>query len=54
MPSAPKALIVTNGLLDPSRYRALGVRVCPLVPIANRPLVLHVLEGLRAAAARPT
>ena len=52
MPSAPKALIVTNGLLDPSRYRALGVRVCPLVPIANRPLVLHVLEGLRAAGVR--
>ena len=41
-----------NGLLDPSRYRALGVRVCPLVPIANRPLVLHVLDGLRAAGVR--
>ena len=52
MPSPPKALILTNGLLDPSRYRALGVRVCPLVPIANRPLVLHVLEGLRAAGVR--
>jgi glucose-1-phosphate thymidylyltransferase len=52
MPSPPKALILTNGLLDPSRYRALGVRVCPLVPIANRPLVLHVLEGLRTAGVR--
>ena len=29
-----------------------GVRVCPLVPIANRPLVLHVLDGLRAAGVR--
>jgi glucose-1-phosphate thymidylyltransferase len=52
MSAAPKALIVTNGLLEPSRYRALGVRVCPLVPIANRPLVLHVLDGLRAAGVR--
>jgi glucose-1-phosphate thymidylyltransferase len=49
MSGAAKALILTDGLLDPSRYRALGVRVCPLVPIANRPLVLHVLDGLRAA-----
>ncbi len=52
MLAPPKALIVTSGLLDPSRYRALGVRVCPLVPIANRPLVLHVLDGLRAAGVR--
>jgi glucose-1-phosphate thymidylyltransferase len=52
MPAPPKALIVTSGLLEPSRYRALGVRVCPLVPIANRPLVLHVLDGLRAAGVR--
>jgi glucose-1-phosphate thymidylyltransferase len=52
MSGAPKALVVTNGMLEPSRYRALGVRVCPLVPIANRPLVLHVLEGLRAAGVR--
>jgi glucose-1-phosphate thymidylyltransferase len=52
MPVSPKALIVTSGLLDPNRYRALGVRVCPLVPIANRPLVLHVLDGLRVAGVR--
>ena len=52
MLAPPKALIVTSGLLEPSRYRALGVRVCPLVPIANRPLVLHVLDGLRAAGVR--
>jgi glucose-1-phosphate thymidylyltransferase len=52
MPVPPKALIVTSGLLDPNRYRALGVRVCPLVPIANRPLVLHVLDGLRVAGVR--
>jgi glucose-1-phosphate thymidylyltransferase len=52
MPGPPKALILTSGLLEPSRYRALGARVCPLVPIANRPLVLHVLDGLRAAGVR--
>ena len=52
MLAPPKALIVTSGLLESSRYRALGVRVCPLVPIANRPLVLHVLDGLRAAGVR--
>jgi len=52
MSAPPKALVVTSGLLEPSRYRALGVRVCPLVPIANRPLVLHVLDGLRAAGVR--
>ena len=34
MPGPPKALVLTSGLLEPSRYRALGVRVCPLVPIA--------------------
>jgi glucose-1-phosphate thymidylyltransferase len=52
MSRAPKALIVTAGLLEPSRFRALGVRACPLVPIANRPLVLHVLDGLRSAGVR--
>jgi len=52
MPGPPKALVLTSGLLEPSRYRALGVRVCPLVPIANRALVLHVLDGLRAAGVR--
>src|SRR5215212_3657884 len=52
MSGAAKALILTDGLLDPSRFRALGVRVCPLVPIANRPLLLHVLDGLRAAGVR--
>src|SRR5829696_168236 len=52
MSGAPKALVLTDGLLDPSRYRALGARVCALVPVANRPLVLHVLDGLRAAGVR--
>src|ERR1700750_152645 len=52
MPGPPKALVLTSGLLEPNRFRALGVRVCPLVPIANRPLVLHVLDGLRAAGVR--
>jgi glucose-1-phosphate thymidylyltransferase len=52
MPGPPKALVVTAGLLQAHRLSGLGVRVCPLVPIANRPLVEHVLDGLRAAGVR--
>src|SRR4051795_12680589 len=52
MPGPPKALIVTAGLLQAERVSQLGVRVCPLVPIANRPLLSHVLDGLRAAGVR--
>jgi glucose-1-phosphate thymidylyltransferase len=52
MPGPPKALVATAGLLQPDRLSRLGVRVCPLVPIANRPLVAHVLDGLRAAGVR--
>src|SRR3954466_5130525 len=52
MLGAPKALIVTAGLLQADRVSQLGVRVCPLVPIANRPLLAHVLDGLRAAGVR--
>jgi glucose-1-phosphate thymidylyltransferase len=52
MPGAPKALIVTAGLLQADRVSQLGVRVCPLVPIANRPLLSHVLDGLRSAGVR--
>jgi glucose-1-phosphate thymidylyltransferase len=52
MPGPPKALIVTAGLLQAGRVSQLGVRVCPLVPIANRPLLSHVLDGLRAAGVR--
>jgi glucose-1-phosphate thymidylyltransferase len=48
----PKALILTAGLLSADRVSQLGVRVCPLVPIANRPLLSHVLDGLRAAGVR--
>ncbi|MEA2383412.1 MAG: glucose-phosphate thymidylyltransferase [Solirubrobacteraceae bacterium] len=48
----PKALIVTAGLLHGDRVGQLGVRVCPLVPIANRPLLAHVLDGLRSAGVR--
>jgi glucose-1-phosphate thymidylyltransferase len=48
----PKALIVTAGLLHGDRVSQLGVRVCPLVPIANRPLLSHVLDGLRSAGVR--
>jgi glucose-1-phosphate thymidylyltransferase len=52
MPGPPKALVATAGLLQPDRLSRLGVRVCPLVPIANRPLVAHVFDGLRAAGVR--
>jgi glucose-1-phosphate thymidylyltransferase len=52
MPGAPKALVVTAGLHQPDCLSRLGVRVCPLVPIANRPLLEHVLDGLRAAGVR--
>src|SRR3954470_17051082 len=52
MPGAPKALVVTAGLHRPDCVSRLGVRVCPLVPIANRPLLSHVLDGLRAAGVR--
>src|SRR4051794_3964825 len=52
MPGAPKALIVTAGLLGSERMGGLGVRACPLVPIANRPLLAHVIDGLRAAGVR--
>jgi glucose-1-phosphate thymidylyltransferase len=52
MPGPPKALVATAGLLEGHRLSGLGVRVCPLVPIANRPLVEHVLDGLRAAGVR--
>src|SRR3954451_10065209 len=52
MPGPPKALIVTAGLLQAERVSQLGVRVCPLVPIANRPLLAHVIDGLRAAGVR--
>jgi glucose-1-phosphate thymidylyltransferase len=49
---APKALIVTAGLLSGDRVSQLGVRACPLVPIANRPLLAHVLDGLQSAGVR--
>src|SRR3954453_22582036 len=52
MPGAPKAVVVTAGLHQPDRLSRLGVRVCPLVPIANRPLLAHVIDGLRAAGVR--
>src|SRR4051812_46832353 len=52
MPGPPKALVVTAGLLSPERLNRLGVRASPLVPIANRPLVAHVLDGLRRAGVR--
>src|SRR4051812_30054973 len=52
MPGPAKALIVTAGLLQADRVSQLGVRVCPLVPIANRPLLSHVLDGLRSAGVR--
>jgi glucose-1-phosphate thymidylyltransferase len=52
MPGAPKALVVTAGLHQPDCLSRLGVRVCPLVPIANRPLLAHVLDGLRATGVR--
>ncbi len=52
MPGPPKAVVVTAGLHQPDRLSRLGVRVCPLVPIANRPLLVHVLDGLRAAGVR--
>jgi glucose-1-phosphate thymidylyltransferase len=52
MPGAPKAVVVTAGLHQPDRLSRLGVRVCPLVPIANRPLLAHVVDGLRAAGVR--
>src|SRR5689334_21275833 len=52
MRAAPKALVVTSGLLPATRFGQLGVRAAPLVPIANRPLIVHVLDGLRAAGVR--
>src|SRR4051812_18266725 len=52
MPGPPKALVVTAGLLQADRIGRLGVRACPLVPIANRPLVVHLLDALRSAGVR--
>jgi glucose-1-phosphate thymidylyltransferase len=52
MPGPPKALVVTAGLLQADRIGRLGVRVCPLVPIANRPLLVHLLDALRSAGVR--
>src|SRR3954451_7492831 len=52
MRGPPGALVVTAGLLQGHRLSGLGVRLSPLVRIANRPLVEHVLDGLRAAGVR--
>jgi glucose-1-phosphate thymidylyltransferase len=52
MSCPPKALILTDGPLETNRWRRLGVRARPLVPIANRPVVLHTLDALRAAGVR--
>jgi glucose-1-phosphate thymidylyltransferase len=52
MPGPPKALVLTAGAAQADRLSRLGVRVCPLVPIANRPLLAHVLDGLRSAGVR--
>jgi glucose-1-phosphate thymidylyltransferase len=52
MPGAPKALVLTVGVMPAERLSRLGVRVGALVPIANRPLLAHVLDGLRAAGVR--
>jgi len=48
----PKALVVTSGLRPAGRFAELGVRASALVPVANRPLIVHVLHGLRAAGVR--
>jgi glucose-1-phosphate thymidylyltransferase len=47
-----KALILTGEPVEASRWRTLGVHARPLVPIANRPVVLHTLDALRAAGVR--
>jgi glucose-1-phosphate thymidylyltransferase len=49
MSGPAKALILTDGPPETNRWRRLGVRARPLVPIANRPVVLHALEALGAA-----
>jgi glucose-1-phosphate thymidylyltransferase len=52
MTGPPKALILTDGPIETNRWRRLGVRARPLVPIANRPVVLHTLDALGAAGVR--
>src|SRR4051812_3360626 len=52
MREPPKALVVTSGLRPGGRFADLCVRATALVPIANRPLIAHVLDGLRAAGVR--
>jgi glucose-1-phosphate thymidylyltransferase len=52
MPGPPKALVIAGGMLEAHRLSGLGARACPLVPIANRPLIDYVLDGLRAAGVR--
>jgi glucose-1-phosphate thymidylyltransferase len=46
MTGPPKALILTDAPPETNRWRRLGVRARPLVPIANRPVVLHTLDAL--------
>jgi glucose-1-phosphate thymidylyltransferase len=52
MRAPPKALVLTSALRSAGCFAELGVRAAPLVPIANRPLIAHVLDGLRAAGVR--
>jgi glucose-1-phosphate thymidylyltransferase len=52
MPGPLKALVLTPGPANADRLSRLGVRVCALAPIANRPLLAHVLDGLRSAGVR--
>jgi glucose-1-phosphate thymidylyltransferase len=52
MSGVTKALILAGEPVEANRWRTLGVHARPLVPIANRPVVLHTLDALRAAGIR--
>ena len=52
MSGITKALILTDAPVEADRWRTLGVHARPLVPLANRPVVLHTLDALRAAGVR--
>jgi NDP-sugar pyrophosphorylase family protein len=52
MSGITKALILTGAPVEADRWRTLGVHARPLVPLANRPVVLHTLDALQAAGVR--